>query len=317
MIQDKKMKGTRNPTMDIAKGLGIFCVIWGHSSMEIGHYMVYMFHMPLFIFISGYFYKTKRVGDLIKTKARSLLIPYFAFFTINTIIDWFLFDDFSHQQINIFKPSGSAGPLWFLLCLFSTCILYQVINKITSKYIGAVCLIITIIGWLLSQCNFRLILFLDSTLSMLLYYHFGKSYSKFTIQQESIKKLLFFMLVFIGCYFICTKVKHLYINDIYSNSIMNNFMMYIISAISGIYLIIITSKLIAEKISIISDLFAYIGKWSIYIFAFHLALLKIIESYFNSINFALNIILIAIYIIICLIAGNILSYLFPKIFCNK
>lgn len=317
MILDKKISDTRNITIDIAKGLGIFCVVWGHSSLEIGHYMIYMFHMPLFIFLSGYFHKTKCITDLVKAKTKSLLIPYFFFFVINTIIDLLVFDDFSHKQIHIFNPSGSAGPLWFLLCLFSTCILYQIINKVANKYTGTICFITTMIGWILSIYNLKLILFLDSTFSILLFYHLGNNCSKRKIKEGSIKELLFSILSFSGCYFICVKIAHLGINDIYSNTIMNNFIMYTISAVSGIYQIITISKLIASRITIISYPIAYIGKLSIYIFVFHLAILRVVECYFSSINFVLNIILIMFYIIVCLIAGNILSHFFPKIFCSK
>ena len=43
----------RNLLVDVAKGIGIVLVVLGHSGIEFGHYLIYMFHMPLFFFLSG------------------------------------------------------------------------------------------------------------------------------------------------------------------------------------------------------------------------------------------------------------------------
>lgn len=49
--------------IDIVKFIGIFLVILGHSisadnkQLEVYRNFIYSFHMPLFIFISGYLYK--------------------------------------------------------------------------------------------------------------------------------------------------------------------------------------------------------------------------------------------------------------------
>lgn len=40
----------RNLLVDVAKGIGLVLVVLGHSGIEFGHYLIYMFHMPLFFF---------------------------------------------------------------------------------------------------------------------------------------------------------------------------------------------------------------------------------------------------------------------------
>lgn len=72
--------------IDALKSILIIIVIWGHliqyysgetefwenSIWEI----IYSFHMPLFIFISGYFFKNKpNLIESLKTKAIQLLLP--------------------------------------------------------------------------------------------------------------------------------------------------------------------------------------------------------------------------------------------------
>ena len=54
---------TRKVSIDIAKGLGICLVVLGHLSDYFGANMprvysfIYLFHVPLFFFLSGLFYK--------------------------------------------------------------------------------------------------------------------------------------------------------------------------------------------------------------------------------------------------------------------
>ena len=48
---------------NIMKGIGIICVVVGHSGSWLTPY-VYMFHMVLFVFISGYLFNERYVGDL-------------------------------------------------------------------------------------------------------------------------------------------------------------------------------------------------------------------------------------------------------------
>ena len=47
----------RDPFIDMLKGIGILLVIWGYSSLFLFN-EIYSFHMPLFFFLSGCFFKT-------------------------------------------------------------------------------------------------------------------------------------------------------------------------------------------------------------------------------------------------------------------
>lgn len=69
--------------LDIMKGLGILSVIAGHYwAPYITYYMIFSFHMPLFVLLSGYFMKNNMSRDKIIHLGRSYLIPY--------LITWFL-----------------------------------------------------------------------------------------------------------------------------------------------------------------------------------------------------------------------------------
>ncbi|MEH7413750.1 acyltransferase family protein, partial [Neobacillus drentensis] len=76
--------------IDASKGIGIFLVIIGHSTL-IGpsRFQIYAFHMPLFFFLSGYLFSFKKYScfkEFLKSKSKSILIPYFAFSIISIIL---------------------------------------------------------------------------------------------------------------------------------------------------------------------------------------------------------------------------------------
>lgn len=62
--------------LDIAKGMAIICVIIGHMRIKPINQFVYTFHMPLFIFISGYTLSLADTKVFLKKKSKALLIPY-------------------------------------------------------------------------------------------------------------------------------------------------------------------------------------------------------------------------------------------------
>lgn len=60
-------------TVDIAKGLGIFLVVWGHClhNNNVLHDVIYLFHMPLFFFLSGFFIKRDSFMTCFRKRSKS------------------------------------------------------------------------------------------------------------------------------------------------------------------------------------------------------------------------------------------------------
>ena len=76
-IRERKNNGQ----FTILKVWGIFLVVYGHVGNSMSLFMGVMFHMPLFIFISGYFYSPKSEDGILaflKKRFCRLVIPYFA-----------------------------------------------------------------------------------------------------------------------------------------------------------------------------------------------------------------------------------------------
>lgn len=100
MSHEKEMKqntvpDTYHAAFGILSALAIVMVAAGHlgyNILTVGDlFPYYSFHVPLFMFISGYFYKEEeqaRPLSYIKKKARRLLLPYFIWNLIYGLIAW-------------------------------------------------------------------------------------------------------------------------------------------------------------------------------------------------------------------------------------
>ena len=68
--------------IDIAKGLGILVIVLGHNDLAgyhpTLHKFIYAFHIPLFFFLSGMFFRPERAfGETLRRRFNTLLKPYF------------------------------------------------------------------------------------------------------------------------------------------------------------------------------------------------------------------------------------------------
>lgn len=75
------MYNERVEIIDVAKGIGIFLVVTGHCIFQYAG-IIYLFHMALFFFLSGYCYNEKynenfqMIWILLKKRIKSLYIPF-------------------------------------------------------------------------------------------------------------------------------------------------------------------------------------------------------------------------------------------------
>ncbi|MCA1324565.1 acyltransferase family protein [Herbaspirillum sp. alder98] len=70
----------RQQWIDVLRGIGIVLVVWGHVYGGYSFDLIFLFHMPLFFFLSGMLFKpVDDVGAFARIKARQLLVPYTVF----------------------------------------------------------------------------------------------------------------------------------------------------------------------------------------------------------------------------------------------
>lgn len=84
---------TRNKTFTILSCIGIVLIVLGHLNYGIlefgGLFPYYSYHVLIFVFIAGYFYKSEDEGNLlgfIKRKAKRLLLPYMIYNLLTGIV---------------------------------------------------------------------------------------------------------------------------------------------------------------------------------------------------------------------------------------
>lgn len=121
--------------IDLAKGIGIIFLIYGHIADDYLTMWIYSFHIPLFFFISGYLFNPqKSAKEFFFSKCKGLLIPYI-FLGLPMILPnlkyfslGFLLEKFIIQE--------RMFPLWYVASLFLQLVIaYIIINAIKMKWL--------------------------------------------------------------------------------------------------------------------------------------------------------------------------------------
>lgn len=143
--------GTENTHIRILQCIGIICVVMGHVGCNVfsfGNWLPYAsFHMPLFFFVSGYFFspKTLRFRSFVRIFTR-LIIPFYIFYVMYWFIVRFLnaywgcsftlangFVDYLLAPILKVQPVGFLSPSWFVISLAFVKLIHYCIWKLLSK----------------------------------------------------------------------------------------------------------------------------------------------------------------------------------------
>lgn len=96
-------KKQRIKYLDIARGIAIILMIVGHVVSGKKRNIIFSFHMPLFIIISGMFFKTERtLKEEILNIIKKLIVPYFITVIITYIFNLLFFCE-KESIINIVK----------------------------------------------------------------------------------------------------------------------------------------------------------------------------------------------------------------------
>ena len=141
----------RDVSFDLLKGLGIILMIWVHCRTDAISHFAYTFHMPLFLFVSGYFFKSRDFKHEVSLDFQRIVVPYVFTCLVMLILSFTIFDRFAFGPLSrmAFLSSlwGGAvrghlfsmpenlfvGPLWFLLGLLwvrlIACVLFRFIKS--------------------------------------------------------------------------------------------------------------------------------------------------------------------------------------------
>lgn len=136
-ITANALNSARSQKWDILKFVMIFLVVLGHAAdfytgnseqMRSLYFFIYIFHMPIFIFVSGLFAK-RTVNEKRKDKIFGYLVIYIVlkvlFFAEKTLAG-------ANPKVEIFSEGGIP---WFMLALFAFMIITILIKDFSPKFI--------------------------------------------------------------------------------------------------------------------------------------------------------------------------------------
>lgn len=163
-----------NYTIDNLRFLAIILVILGHSIIIYNPYwnlvktsansdllkylcwIIYIFHMPLFVFISGFLFNCNTsLFTLLKKKFKRLIIPYILFslfylLPIRYILGYegYVNNTLIYNIVDNIILGKDNGHLWFLPSLYIIFLLFYIILKKVKRldWVLIICFVISIIG---------------------------------------------------------------------------------------------------------------------------------------------------------------------------
>lgn len=278
-------KVNRVEWIDVAKGIAIILMILGHciSIDSWFRLIIFSFHMPFFLIVSGYFYKRTNFKIFIKKQVQGLLIPYCIAITIeytlkiifqnwplqNTVITGFfsIITGLSYTSKISYVHAVGTGVLWFLPMLFCVRLIFYLVEKYLKEknlLIATVVIFLVLTGYWLGKAGYWLPYSLDVALYSLIFYFLG-----FTIKRFNISEIIFkdFRYGIIICL--------IWIFGVYQRLVLELATRYypgiltcIVIALSGTIVFFYVSYFIS-KIKVLKNLFIFYGRGTIFIFAIH------------------------------------------------
>ncbi|KIX90007.1 acyltransferase [Staphylococcus microti] len=141
----------RDAFFDNARAGLIFLVVFGHliqpymsgrSLITSLYLLMYSFHMPTFLFISGYFAKNVGQAGYIEKVGKKLLGPYLIFYAFFSIY-YFMTGKNSSVDLDLFDP---VFALWFLLTLFFFNVALVVVHQFKPVYVLPAAILVAILS---------------------------------------------------------------------------------------------------------------------------------------------------------------------------
>lgn len=313
-----KKNGDRIVYLDIYRGIGIIFMIMGH--IWFGSYFdkfIHAFHMPMFFFISCFFYRKSKLGEVTKSKFKSLLIPY---------VIWGVFNVFLASMIDgVFYKNAivhllwintdglmDIGAIWFLTALFFSNVIYSIINYLSKEVwkLNIVIFLTSFTGIFLAKYSpVRLPWALDVALVGVGFMHIGRLVyerkSKYFVQR--VMRLKWYEFLFIS---VVTTIM-IFING-YINLRTGEYScicLFWINALLSILILFNFSKRLCEFsisnviINHIKEIVSYIGRYSITFLCLNQITIKIVVHFFDFLPILLSkiFILITTIIILCIV----------------
>lgn len=247
--------------IDTAKVIGIFFVVYGHGGLAIQPIrdIIYVFHMPLFFFLSGVLYRPMSPIQTLKKDWRGLLIPYLLLnliclipFLLSPLKGTFSLERLFQRIGAIFMGLGYSHeywvpvstPCWFLIALFLCRMLLSLGHRNFNNVflLSTVAVSVTII-YLLRVIGVDWLVPLDSALLSIPFLCLGYKLKPYLLKEDqTTRPRIFFLLAVIGL--ILTYIVYCFNGAVDTNKcqVGNFLLLYYVGGILGTLSICLFSK---------------------------------------------------------------------------
>lgn len=260
-VENTSVSRGHNAQVSIAKALGIVLMVMGHAGCpEYLHDFIYLFHMPLFFFLSAYFFRDAKVvdsaGQYVVRKFKNLHLPYIKWSIIFLLLHnlfcriGFYDNSLSWQELfvnvkcsvrGMWQGERMLGAYWFLISLFWESLLFGLIiwvkHKTKSGYLDLIAVVLLfLVGY---YAPIDLLVNREMVILPIFYlgYWAGTHKTNFSISRSHLLIALLVCLPLL-CY-LATFMKV----DVGQGKFYNS-ILFLVGSLAGIYLMIILSGLI-------------------------------------------------------------------------
>ncbi|MCR5337118.1 MAG: acyltransferase [Lachnospiraceae bacterium] len=282
------MEHRRNNSVDIAKGIAMISIVFGHLGNERINSIVMSYDVPLFFFLAGYFLKKRSIVDFIKYKSKKLLLPYsitavivcvlsipFSFFSgiswYKEVIQWFVAALYG-AGFEMIKPVGirSIGAIWFLLALFWAELLFIIIADLKRGWRFVVVVLMAILCTLTAQWFWLPFSIQAGGFSVIFLYvgYLLKEHEQQLRHFMGEKNELQFMLLFVSCIIWQYSMMH-YEGITLSNAKIGK-SIDVIVILASVYVVMFLSEKINAYTIGVAKVLAFIGRNSLLFLCVHL-----------------------------------------------
>lgn len=333
------MKTGRIKWIDVAKGICIFLVVFGHCITREGtgkvvflNRLIYSFHMPLFFILSGITLKTDiPFLEFVKKKFTRILLPAYGFmigYNICMALISIFNSNYTHYIAQIDAEHAvtllktvlcSRDSLivnwWFLPALFAAQILLFVINKIPTIFIKLAIFVICFLFILnYHTINIAFPFFLETAILALPFLAIGFYGKKIFHICESFMGLIIASLIWAACIVISVKCEYGAMNMLSCD--IHNLPLFFAGGLSGSYIVLYFAKKI-EMLVMLQKL----GNETLWIYGIHYIFLNIfcetVEAYGANSQFFYNLITVFLGAVIILLCCSFVIFLKGKIISLK
>ena len=135
------MNSDRNKSVDLMRGILIFLVVLGHSGItETVSDIIYMFHMPLFLVLSGFLIDGEKLKEItyLRKKTVNLLVPYFSYLILDILL---IRQEYSIQGFARMLWGGRAlnGTYWYTTSfLIALWIFHFLLKRFSDQFVKTI-----------------------------------------------------------------------------------------------------------------------------------------------------------------------------------